>query len=134
MIIRDWEGSVLALMEDCFDQGPCPLFNQALGCPKALNFCRDTGFWSIDLDCEDNSLVSRIREGPTVLSELGHVIDEIIVVLGCLQYVSSCHIFKNCNAPACALARGALAKGGPSVSFEDCPPWLQSLVSADLHH
>lgn len=130
LIIRDWEGSILALMEDCFDQGPCPLFNQALGCLKALNFCRDTGFWLIDLDCEDNSLVSLIREGPTVLSELGHVIDEITVVLGSLQSVSCCHIFKNCNAPA----RGALAKGGPSVSFEDCPPCLQSLVSADLHH
>jgi hypothetical protein len=80
LIIRDWEGSILALMEDCLDQGPCPLFNQALGYLKALNFCRDTGFWLIDLDCEDNSLVSLIREGPTVLLELGHVIDEIIVV------------------------------------------------------
>ncbi|GMY17264.1 hypothetical protein FCV25MIE_12503 [Fagus crenata] len=89
-----------------------PAFGLGFGFGFGLIIRDLEGFWLIDLDCEDNSLVSLIREGPTVLSELGHVIDEITVVLGSLQSVSCCHIFKNCNAPA----RGALAKGEPQVN------------------
>ncbi|GMY12043.1 hypothetical protein FCV25MIE_07282 [Fagus crenata] len=39
LIIQDWEGFVLATMEDRFNSHSHPTFNQARGLLKVLNFC-----------------------------------------------------------------------------------------------
>ena len=134
LIIRDWEGFVLATMEDRLNFHSHPTFNQARGLLKVLNFCLDTGFWQIEIDCEDHTLVSLLHERPHIRAEIGLLVDEIVELIRNFQFVFCNHVPKGCNLLARALASDALAKAGPSICFEDYPPCLQSLVISDLHH
>ena len=99
-----------------------------------MNFCLDKGFWQIEIDCEDHTLVSLLHERPHIRAEIGLLVDEIVELIRNFQFVFCNHVPKGCNPLARALASDALAKVDPSICFEDYPPCLQSLVISDLHH
>ncbi|GMY30242.1 hypothetical protein FCV25MIE_25484 [Fagus crenata] len=82
LIIRDWEGFVLATMEDRLNSHCHPAFNQACGLLKVFSFCLDTGFWQIKIDCEDLTLVSLLHERPPIRAEIGLLVDEIVELVG----------------------------------------------------
>ena len=101
---------------------------------KVLNFCLDTGFWQIEIDCEDHTLVSLLHERPHIRAEIGLLVDEIVELIRNFQFVFCNHAPKDCNLLARVLAFDALAKADPSICFEDYPLCLQLLVISDLHH
>ena len=111
-----------------------PNFLQALPLLNGLCFCLDSGFWQIEAECEDSLLVSLLSEDGSIYSEIGLLVGEIEEIILKFQFFSISHIVKSCNSLTRALTIDALAKEGPLVCFEECPPCLQYLVHNDLQY
>ncbi|GMY31659.1 putative ribonuclease H protein At1g65750 family [Fagus crenata] len=94
MLIRDWEENV---------------FLQALALQRALQFCLDMGFWQLEVECEDITLVRCLQDDAPVYSEIGLLVEDIRELLLRFQYFSIDLIVKTCNAAARALALSAQA-------------------------
>ncbi len=89
---------------------------------------------AIEIDCEDLTILSLLLERPLIRAEIGHLVDEIVELIGNFQFVFCNHIPKDCNLLACALPSDTLAKVGPSVCFKDYLSCLQTLFISKLHH
>ena len=100
-------------MEDRLNSHSHPAFNQARGLLKVLSFCLDTGFWQIEIDCEDLTLVSLLHVETSYSYRNWALVDEIVELIGNFQFVFCNHVPKGCNLLASALVSDALAKAGP---------------------
>lgn len=98
MLIRDWEENV---------------FLQALALQRALQFCLDMGFWQLEVECEDITLVRCLQDDAPVYSEIGLLVEDIRELLLRFQYFSIDLIVKTCNAAARALTLSAQANEEP---------------------
>uniref|UniRef100_A0A2N9I461 RNase H type-1 domain-containing protein n=1 Tax=Fagus sylvatica TaxID=28930 RepID=A0A2N9I461_FAGSY len=76
---------------------------------ELYKFCLDMGFWQLEVECEDITLVRCLQDDAPVYSEIGLLVEDIRELLLRFQYFSIDLIVKTCNAAARALALSAQA-------------------------
>jgi len=132
VIIRDWNGQVVASMAEAF---PLPFSMTAvevIAASKALCLANDLGLSSIVLEGDSKITMDALAGENSSLAEYGHLVDEANELAKDFAYIEFRHVLRQKNSAAHNIARHARHVSEYSVWMEDIPPHLFSVIQSDL--
>ncbi|XP_075668938.1 uncharacterized protein LOC142638757 [Castanea sativa] len=116
---------------------PIPLANsvaamEALACRRAVHFVREIGFKDVVFEGDFAVVIQAITQGNSDNLELGHIIDDIRILATDFNSSQFCHVKRNCNVVANALAKKAKDTLSLAVWLEDVPEDISHLLSFNV--
>jgi hypothetical protein len=132
VVIRNFKGEFMAASSEKVDAKGDLMWSSALSVFHALKFSLSIGFFVVVIECSDTSIISLLKSGQDVFSELGWVIEDIRELLPLFSSISFCNVPKSYNRVAFSLVEFSKKNDEQSVWLEDCPSFLFPTVNHDL--
>ena len=132
VVIRNFKGQFMAASSEKIDVEGDLMWSSALSVLHALKFSLSIGFFTVVIECSDTSVISMLKYGENVFSELGWVIEDIRELLPLFCSISFCDFPKSCNRVTFSLAEFSKENDEQSVWLEDCPSFLFPTVNFDF--
>ena len=131
VIIRDWNGQVVASMAEAFPLPFSVTAVEVIAASKALRLANDLGLSSIVLEGDSKITMDALAGENLSLAEYGHLVGEAKELAKDFAYIEFYHVLRQKNSAAHNIARHARHVNEYSVWMEDVPPHLFSLIQAD---
>ncbi|XP_065626120.1 uncharacterized protein LOC136066171 [Quercus suber] len=130
VIIHNKKGEVMGAKSTKGPRVADSLEAKALACHNALEFAVDIGFSDIVTEGDCIQVIDAIKASKANLSRLGHVFDDIQVLISGLRWVEVLWVKRSANLVSHSLARHAKNISNDVILLEDSPP----LALASLYH
>ena len=128
VIICNEKGEVMGAMSTKGPRVTDSLEAEALACRKAIEFAMDIGFSNIVIEGDCVQVINAIKASKANLSRLGHVVEDIQVLISGLRWAEVRWVKRSANLIAHSLARYAKNISNDVIWLEDSPtPALDSL-------
>lgn len=98
----------MAAMTLCRKGTPAVLEAEAMAVIEGLSFSRDVGFMGVMVETDSSVVAGLLKGKSSVLSRVGHLIDDILRFEEDFRQLSFDLYPRNCNGPAHGLARFGL--------------------------
>ncbi|KAL5804219.1 hypothetical protein ACOSQ3_031019 [Xanthoceras sorbifolium] len=131
VIIRDSRGIVMASYVNGFDSLYFPPIAEALVILRGITLAVQTGLLPICVELDAEFVVNLIMSKATPISEIGVVIEEILLLISMHPVYSVRFIPRLANRIAHGLAKFGLSAVGEFVWLEDYPLCVENLVLND---
>ena len=106
---------------------------EVLACRRALQFAIDIGFFDLIIEGDSVQVMNAIRSRKADLSRLGHIFEDIQVLISGQNWVEVEWVNRKANSFAHNLARYAKNVSDDIIWLEDSPPpTLESLYHDSL--
>ena len=105
IVIRDSNSEV---MGDTSQRVPLPqtvVKVEALACRRAVSFAIELGLRELVIEGDQVLVIQAIKDGQPCQSFYGHIVDDIFHLSAQLRNFTFCHVNRNCNRVADALAK-----------------------------
>jgi len=133
IVVRDSQGEVKAAMCDVIPYIRDLVVAEAIGAQCAVQFCRNLGLQSIELEGDAREIILALSNPAEVDSIHGHLLIETRQMLESLFSWRVSHVRREGNMVAHLLAKLALSKQFDRVWLNSCPSELLCAVNADLY-
>ena len=132
VIIRDGMGEAIGALIM-----PIPLANsvatmEALACRRAVLFAKEIGLSDMIFEGDSVEVIQAIIQENLDHPDFGHIIDDIRILASDLNSFQFCHVKRNCNVVADALAKRAKNSLSLDVWLEEVPDDIVHLLSFDV--
>ncbi|KAL5817062.1 hypothetical protein ACOSQ3_025440 [Xanthoceras sorbifolium] len=131
VIIRDSRGLVMASCVKGFDSLYSPPIAEALAILRGITLAVETGLLLVCVESDTKFVVNLITSKAAPISEIGVVIEEILLLISMHPVYSVRFIPRLANWVAHWLAKFGLSVVGEFVWLEDCPLCVENLVLND---
>ncbi|KAL5750380.1 hypothetical protein ACOSP7_024983 [Xanthoceras sorbifolium] len=131
VIIRDSRGLVMASCVKGFDSLYSPPIAEALAILRGITLAVETGLLLVCVESDTEFVVNLITSKAAPISEIGVVIEEILLLISMHPVYSVRFIPRLANWVAHWLAKFGLSVVGEFVWLEDCPLCVENLVLND---
>ena len=116
---------------------PIPLANsvatmEALACCRAVLFAKEIGLSDMIFEGDSVEVIQVVTQENSNHPDFGHIIDDIRILASDLNSFQFCHVKRNCNVVADALAKRAKNSLSLDVWLEDVPDDIVHLLSFDV--
>ena len=78
---------------------------EALACQRAVSFAIELGLCDLVIEGDSTLVIQAIKDGQPCQSFYGRIVDDILHLTTQLRCFSFCHVKRNCNRVAIALAK-----------------------------
>ena len=134
MVVRDWEGNVLAAMSKRIPAPLATLEAEAKSMETAVLFAWEMGFREVV--CETDSLglfqmLAGTTEAPTCIET---IVTSILLLTQNFRFISFTHVKRQGNKPAHLLAQFARHIGDFVVWLEETPSQIELACAQDVSH
>lgn len=132
VIIRDGMGEAIGALTM-----PIPLANsiatmEALACHRAVLFAKEIGLLDVIFEGDSAEVIEAIIQENSDHPDFGHITDDIRILASDLNSFQFCHVKRNCNVVADALAKRAKNSLSLTIWLEDVPDDIVHLLSFDV--
>ena len=121
VIIRNEKGEVMGAMSAKGPRVTDSLEAKALACRKALEFAMDIGFSDIVIEGDCVQVINAIKASKANLSLLGHVVEDIQVLILGLRWAEVRWVKRSANLVTHNLARYAKNISNDVIWLQDSP-------------
>ncbi|XP_042974637.1 uncharacterized protein LOC122306269 [Carya illinoinensis] len=128
VVVRDWNGQVVATLRSQRDLFPDPLLAESIVALKAVILCNQLNMQDIILEGDSLNVVQMIKGEEKNWSCTGMIIQDTRTLLKKMKNWSVMHVSRNFNSIAHCLAKDALKLSEESISLEGVPPCIQHLL------
>ena len=131
VIIRDWNGQVVASMAEAFPLPFSVTAVEVIAASKALRLANDLGLSSIVLEGDSKITMDALAGENLSLAEYGHLVGEAKELAKDFAYIEFYHVLRQKNSAVHNITKHARHVSKYLVWIEDVPPHLFSLIQAD---
>ncbi|XP_035542511.1 uncharacterized protein LOC118344870 [Juglans regia] len=128
VVVRNWEGKVIATMRSQRTLFPEAKLAEALAALKAVILCKHLQLQNLILEGDALNVVQDINAERRDWSTVGLMILDIKAELRGLKSWSFHHIPRSSNCMAHSLAKDAVKLSEKSITLEEAPPCIQHLL------
>ncbi|KAF5462224.1 hypothetical protein F2P56_018250 [Juglans regia] len=127
VIVRNWEGRVIATLRAPRKLIPDPKLAESVAALRAVQLCKHIGISKLILEGDALSVVKDLTSETLDWSSTGLILQEAKVELKSLSLGSVFYIPRQSNCLAHCLAKDALKLSEESISMEGIPPCIQHM-------
>ncbi|KAK3229469.1 hypothetical protein Dsin_001350 [Dipteronia sinensis] len=132
IIIRNSKGEIMASSAQFIQARFSIKMSQLLAIKRSILFGMDCGLAPHMVEINESVVVNWLSSGSHKDSEYVVILDEIDDPMHSGDKVVFCSIPKKANMPTIALAKEALKISEEAFWMEECPPFINDLVKADM--
>ena len=131
VIIRDWNGQVVASMAKTFPLPFSMIAVEVITATKALRFAKELGLLFVVLEGDSKITMDALASENPSLTEYGHLIDEAKELAKDFTYIEFSHVLRQKNSATHNITRHTRHVSEYSVWMEGILLHLFSIIQAD---
>ena len=132
VVVRNELGQVMVSLAEKFAMPQMVEILEAMAARRAMIFMEELGLRRAIFEGDSETVVKALTGDCPNRSSIWHIVKDCKSLMGCFQTCSFCHVRRQSNGVAHALARRARKSSPSSVWMESVPPNISYLVYVDV--